>query len=572
MSLDDRFWKQYWDEGLEDLDPKRWESLGSIANAIQKTLDDFSNKIALDFLGIEITFKDLNAYSNQFAHALLDNGLIAGDVVAIHLPNNIEYIIALIGTLKAGCIISGVSILSRDVQIQYQLSDILEAGKKVALVTLNNYFINRVEKIISTLPQLKIVIISDFDAFKSKYKSDSNSIKSTAATRQIKPLLRKGLLDFHEDILKNYPTTNINVEHDASDVACIQYTGGTTGPPKGAMLTHSNILSNLVILNEWFGLKKGEDVACTGFPFFHIAGLSFCFNCLFNAQKQILIPDPRDIDYIVDALKTNKPSIITNVPVLYQLLLNNDKFKTIDFSNLKYCFTSAAPFPLEIYDDLEKVIGKGKLLELYGMTETSPVITINPYRGKKKPGSIGLPIMNTEIKIVDIHSNKEVPLGIPGEILVRGPQVMLGYYNKPEETKNAIDEEGFFHTGDIAIMDEEGYLKIVDRSKDMIIVSGYKVFSKKVEETIYRHPAIDNIAIIGIPNPKRPGSEIVKAFIKIDGDYQKTKSKESLKEEIVEFARKRCSPYEVPKIIEFIDDLPLTAEGNVDKKQLRNDN
>ncbi|MBN1802129.1 MAG: AMP-binding protein [Candidatus Lokiarchaeota archaeon] len=570
MSHEDRFWKKYWDEGLEDLDPDRWESLGSIANAIQKSIDDFPDKIALEFLGVELTFNQLNAYSNQFAHALLENGLEEGDVVAIHLPNNIEYVIALIGTLKAGCIVSGVSILSRDVQIQYQLSDILEAGKKVALVTLDTYFVNRVEKIISTLPQLKLVVISDFNAFISKFRSDSDTLKSRYTKNRIKPLFRKGLLDFHEDILEKYPSTPLDVDHDASAIACIQYTGGTTGPPKGAMLTHSNILSNLVILNEWFGLKRGEDVACTGFPFFHIAGLSFCLNCLFNAQKQVLVPDPRDINYIIDALKNNRPSIITNVPVLYQLLLNNENFKKLDFSNLKYCFTSAAPFPLEIYEDLESVIGEGKLLELYGMTETSPVITINPFKGKKKPGSIGLPIMNTEIKIVDVISNKEVPLGAPGEIFVRGPQVMQGYYNKPEETKNAIDEEGFFHTGDIAVMDEEGYLKIVDRSKDMIIVSGYKVFSKKVEETIYRHPAIDNLAIIGVPNPKRPGSEIVKAFIKIDEDYQTDKDEKSLKEEIEDFARKRCSPYEVPKIIQFVDDLPLTAEGNIDKKQLRN--
>ncbi|MFX1236584.1 MAG: AMP-binding protein [Promethearchaeota archaeon] len=565
MLYDDRFWKKSWDKGLKDIDPKEWESLGSLSKAIQDSFENFPDKIASYYMGTEITFKQLDEYSNQFAHALLDNEMKKGDVVAIHLPNTMQNLIAMVGTLKAGCIVSGVSTLLSDMQIQYQLSDIFEAGKKVALVTLDTYFVKRVRKIISTLPLLKLVIISCNDVSLRKCKSQSEK-----NPRKKKTLIGKGFLHFQQDILNKFPKTPINIEIDVSDIAFIQYTGGTTGQPKGAMLSHSNILSNLVILNEWIGLKKGEDIACSGFPFYHIAGLSFCLNCLFNAQKQVIIPEPRDINYICKVLKKHKPSIITNVPTLYQRLLYSKKFKKLDFSNLKFCFTSAAPFPTELKASLEDIIGKGKLLEIYGMTETSPVITLNPAKGKKKTGSIGLPIMNTELKIIDPLSKKEVPIGSPGEIIVRGPQVMKGYYNKPEETKNALDEEGFLHTGDIAVMDEEGYLKIVDRSKDMIIVSGYKVFSKKIEETIYRHPAVENLAIIGIPDPDRPGSEIVKAYIKIDDDFQMTKNQQSLKDDIINFARQRCSPYEVPKRIEFVKALPLTAEGNIDKKSLRN--
>jgi len=207
-------------------------------------------------------------------------------------------------------------------------------------------------------------------------------------------------------------------------------------------------------------------------------------------------------------------------------------------------------------------------LELYGMTETSPVSTMNPSNGLKKLGTVGMPFQNVELKIVDPGTNKEVPLGEAGEICVKGPLVMKGYYNKPEETKKAIDDDGYMHTGDVGIMDEDGYIRIVDRTKDMIIVGGYKVFSSKVEDVLSKHPAIDMLALIGLANPDRPGSEIVKAFIQLTPEYQ-DKDKKALENEIIEFAKEKCAPYEVPKIIEFSKEIPLTAVGKIDKKVLR---
>ncbi|MFW9825576.1 MAG: AMP-binding protein, partial [Candidatus Thorarchaeota archaeon] len=218
---------------------------------------------------------------------------------------------------------------------------------------------------------------------------------------------------------------------------------------------------------------------------------------------------------------------------------------------------------------LESMVGEGKLLEVYGMTETSPLTTMNPYKGKRKLGSIGLPLLNTELKLVDPETGKEVPLGEPGEICVKGPQVMKGYYNKPEETKKAIDEDGYMHTGDVAIMDDEGYLRIVDRTKDMIIVGGFKVFSAKLEDALTKHPAIDMVATVGIPNPERPGSEIVKAFIQLDPSFEYDGNEEILKEDIIAFARENCAPYEIPKLLEISEELPLTVVGKVDKKLLR---
>ncbi|MBA7679318.1 Long-chain-fatty-acid--CoA ligase [subsurface metagenome] len=218
---------------------------------------------------------------------------------------------------------------------------------------------------------------------------------------------------------------------------------------------------------------------------------------------------------------------------------------------------------------MESIVGEGKLLELYGMTELSPVASMNPSLGKKKLGTVGMPFLNVELKLVDPETGKEVPLGEPGEICVRGPLVMQGYYNKPEETKKAIDSDGYMHSGDVGIMDEDGYIRIIDRTKDMIIVGGFKVFSAKIEDVLAKHPAIGIIALIGLPNPDRPGSEIVKAYIQLNPDFEYDGNEEALKEDIIKFAKENCAPYEVPKIIEIAEELPLTVIGKIDKKILR---
>ncbi|MFW9783812.1 MAG: AMP-binding protein, partial [Candidatus Heimdallarchaeota archaeon] len=241
----------------------------------------------------------------------------------------------------------------------------------------------------------------------------------------------------------------------------------------------------------------------------------------------------------------------------------------IDKEMIDYVVSAAAPFPKESQEVLESVIGTGKLIELYGMTETSPLTIGNPSKGKKKLGHVGLPFPNVHFKLVDPDTDEIVPLGEPGEICIKGPMVMQGYYNKPEETKKAIDADGFMHTGDAGIMDEEGYVRIVDRTKDMIIVGGFKVFSAKLEDTLTKHPAIEMIATIGVPNPDRPGSEIVKAFIQIDPSFDYDGNEEALKEDILIFAKDNCAPYEVPKLIEITEELPLTTVGKVDKKILR---
>jgi len=311
---------------------------------------------------------------------------------------------------------------------------------------------------------------------------------------------------------------------------------------------------------------------CSAFPLFHLAGLMVGMTCVAKDVPQCLIPDPRNTKHICGEIAKYRPSLLTNVPSLYQMLMEEPIFKTLDFSNLKACISGAAPFAVESIEAFEAIVGKGKVLEVYGMTETSPILTMNPAGGQKKIGSVGVPVQSTRIKLVDIETGEtEVPVGEEGELIANGPQVMKGYLNKPDETAHAIRDfqgEKWLYTGDVARMDEDGYFSIADRVKDMLIVGGYKVFSREVEEKLYEMPDVEFCAIVGIPNPDRPGNDIVKLVVQ-RAETAKDKDPEALKNEIIEYCKKNMAAYKIPKIVEFAEEIPLTAVGKVDKKQLR---
>ena len=565
----DRIWMKNWDKGISDIDPKEFDT--TYPEMIAETFKTYTDKMAIEYLGVELSFKEIDEYSNQFAAMLIDHGFKKGDVVGINLPNTPQYIIALVGTLGAGCIVSGVSPLLSAVQIQYQINDLGSGGKQVALITLDAIFAGHIVKIADKMPQLKIVITTNVASFLPKIKQVLGKALGKVPKGKVTPLEGKVVLDLHKDVFGKYPTDPIRVDITPDDIGWIQYTGGTTGPPKGAMLSHRNCISNMKSIIAWLQWEMGKGILCSGFPYFHIAGLTVCESSLIAGFGQLVIPNPRDTDHIVKVMNKYHPTNLVNVPSLYQLLIKNPKFREIDHSELGTCVSAASPFPKESQVELESIIGKGKLLELYGMTETSPVITMNPSLGTKILGTVGLPIQNVELKLVEPDTGKEVPLGEPGEICVKGPLVMQGYYNKPEESKKVVDSDGYMHTGDVGIMDDEGYIRIVDRTKDMIIVGGYKVFSTKVEDTLIKHPAVGIVALIGEPNPDRPGSEIVKAYVQVHQNFEFDGNKDALKEEISKFAKKNCAPYEVPKIIEIVNQLPLTPVGKIDKKVLRSE-
>ncbi|MHB8909482.1 MAG: AMP-binding protein [Syntrophales bacterium] len=559
----EQFWRKSYDPGLADLDPAVWET--SYVDAVKETFKTYPQQTALAFMGVEITFAELDRCATRFANMLLGQGFRKGDVVGINLPNIPEYVIAWLGTLRAGCVVSGVSPLLSTDDMAYQLKDANARG----LVTLDAIFAGRLVKIASDLPDLKLVVAASVGGFLPGIKRFLGKLLKKIPQGKVTPLEGKTVLQFRDviDVARFDSGPGVKVTPD--DIAYIQYTGGTTGLPKGAMISHRNAVADLMIVQKWLGWEKGAWTALSGFPFFHIAGIFFNANCISLGWPQILIPNPRDTDHICGEIRKYKPDLLVNVPSLYQMLIANPKFKTLDHSRLRFCISAAAPFPEESQKALEQVVGEGKLLEVYGMTETSPLTTMNPSKGKKKLGTIGLPLINTDILLADPATGEEVPRGTPGEICVKGPQVMVGYYRKPEETKKVFDAKGYLHTGDVAIQDEDGYLRIVDRTKDMIIVGGFKVFSKKVEDVLVQHPAIASVAMVGIPNPERPGSEVPKAFITVAPGYAGAADEEALKVDIMKMAAEKLSPYEVPKMVEIRKELPLTAVGKVDKKALR---
>jgi long-chain acyl-CoA synthetase len=562
-----RFWMKSWDPNVKDLDPKEFET--TYPEFVKPIFEKYPKTMALAYQGLEMTFEDLNRHSNQFANMLIDHGFKKGDAVGINLPNIPEYLYSVVGTIKAGCIVSGVSPLMSDVQMQYQLDDLGKSGNKVGLVTLDAIFEHRLKKIAPSLPQLEIVVATSVVG--SFPKEQQKKIKAVQEIPEgiVSPLEGKKVYNYQDDVLANYSDDWPIVEISPDDIGWIQYTGGTTGPPKGAMLSHRNCVSNMKCIKAWLQWEEADGMLLSGFPMFHIAGLTVAESAIALGWGQILIANPRDALHICNQIKTYRPTVLVNVPSLYQILINFRKFKRLDHTKLRMCISAASPFPKESQEKLETIVGQGKLLELYGMTELSPVATMNPSIGEKKLGKAGIPIQNVLLKIVDPETNEELPLGKPGEICVAGPLVMQGYYNKPEETAKAVDEDGYMHTGDVGLMDEDGYVKIVDRTKDMIIVGGFKVFSAKVEDTLAKHPAVGMIALVGEPNPDRPGSEIVNAYIQLAPEFEYDGNEGALKEDLINFANEKCAPYEVPKKIHIMEDIPLTVIGKIDKKVLR---
>ena len=534
-----------------------------ISRAMQAVLD----KPACWFMARTFLYREIHDMTQRFITFLQANGFKKGDVVAISLPNCPQYLVAHVATILAGGVSSGLSPLLSPDEVAYQVND---SGAKF-LVTLDAVFEKVLTKILDKCPNLQGVVVSniaDYMGFSPVKVALGKALKKIPKGK-VTPWPGKLVIGFR-DVMKVSPNA-MPVDIDPThDLVLLYYTGGTTGHPKGVELTHANIIANLIQVENWIDLERGKDICLSAFPLFHLAGMFFCFYALFNSDSQILIPNPRDTDHLVNEWIAKRPTIIANVPSLYLMILNNPRAATIPrdvLDTVRIYVSGAAPFPAELIRKFENAMhAENKLIEVYGMTETSPLITANPFKGKKKIGTVGLPLPNTVIRILDLESGKPAPLGSPGEVTCKGPQVTRGYRNKPEETSTAIDEDGWLHTGDVGVMDEDGYITIVDRVKDMLIVSGYKVFSVHVEDILVKHPAIELVAIIGLKDPERPGSEIVKAIIKLYAGYP---APPETQDDIKKYAGEHLSKYENPKIWEFRDEIPLTAVGKVDKKVLR---
>lgn len=560
-----RFWKSKYDQYIQ---PDIEFEEKSLADTLKDSVKNYPNSIVYEFMGATATYKEFEENVISFANFLKDNGIKKGDKIAINLPNTPQYLIALYGGFYNGCIISGVNFLLTSNEIIYQLSD---CGAKV-LVTMDSFYEENVRKALSSgKTQVQIVVTTNVSDLMdlNPIKKFLGKLLNKIPSGKVKPIEGFKFFEFKE-IVKEYPSSNppkvkINPKED---LCFLQYTGGTTGPPKGAMLTHQNEICNIQQVSHWWEIdvKFGEDIYISGFPFFHLAGLFMGLGSIYYGGTQLLIPNPRDTDHMIELIEKWKPDVMVNVPTLYLMLLDNPKFSQLDISSIRLYISGAAPFPAESIKRFERVVGEHKVLEVYGMTEASPIVTANPYAGKRKIGTVGLPVSNTDVKIVNVENKeKEVPVGEAGEIVIKGPQIFHGYWNKPKETENALRDR-WFYSGDVGIMDEDGYLRIVDRTKDMINVSGFKVFSVEVDNKMSKHPAVDLASTIGVPDPDRPGSEKVKLYVKLKADYPASKE---IKAELREFAKNNLAKYKIPEIIELVEDIPLTSVGKIDKRALR---
>ena len=529
------------------------------AEKFREAVENDPSSTALIYMGKRISYGELDRLSNQLAAYFIEIGLKPDDVVGLHMPNIPAHYIGLVATQKAGLVSTGISPLLTAHEMEHQLND---SGAKVIL-TIDLLFEKVAEVADST--DFTTAIVSEVADFLPGIKRVLGKALKKIPTAEVKPLKGKTVISFM-DAIKGMPEDRVEVKRSMDDTIFIMYTGGTTGPSKGAELTQRSFMSNGQQTMTWLDLEfGGDEVMLSAFPLFHLAGKAIGGFCMANGYTQICVPDPRDMHFLIECIKKYKPAAIVNVPTVFFELMKQPEFKSLDLSNLLWCISAAAPFPAESIPELESVIGESKFIELYGMTECSPVTTCNPRYGAKKAGSVGLPYPDTEFKLVDPETGNLAELGEPGEICVRGPQVMKGYYNNPEETAHAL-RDGWMHTGDIARMDSEGYFYVVDRLKDMVIVSGFKVFTRELDDELMKHPDIEMAATIGYPDPERPGSERVMAAIVLKPGIEKSDAE---KEKILKYLRDTVAPYKVPKVIEFYDELPTSGVGKILKRELK---
>ncbi|MDD3719426.1 MAG: AMP-binding protein [Actinomycetota bacterium] len=549
----------------------------TFAEKFLEMADRYPDKTALIYMGNHITFRDIDLLSNQLAAYLIKSGVKPDDVVGLCMPNLPANYISIVAVQKAGAVSTGLSPLLTPVEMEHQIKD--SRTKVVITVDLlygivaqaaqNSDFTTVIySEIADFLPGIKEKLAKAYirqtalgKLLKKVKKLDEQL--SAIPHVEVQPIEGKTVVRFM-DAIAGMPKDRVHVKREMDDLIFLMYTGGTTGPAKGAMLTQRSYMCNRLQTLAYLDLTP-DTLALSAFPLFHIAGLALGGFSLTNGATQICVPNPRDTDFLIEAIEKYKPNIIVNVPTVFFELMKRDEFKAVDKSNLRFCLSAAAPFPPENMKELESVIGEGNFIELYGMTETSPVTCCNPRYGKKKPSSIGMPMPDTEFKLVDPETGQLAEQGEPGEMAIRGPQLMRGYLNQPEETANAV-RDGWMFTGDVARMDEDGYFYIVDRVKDMVIVSGFKVFTRELDDVLAKHPDVEMAASIGVPDPNRPGSERVAAAVVLKPGIEKNDVE---KEKIIAFLRENVAPYKVPKVIEFMDQLPTSGVGKILKRELK---
>ncbi len=559
----EKIWlKKYPPEVQPEIDLNQYNS---IVELFEESCRKFSEKTAFVNMGTELTYEDVNYMSAQFA-AFLQNtaGLKKGDRIAIQMPNVLQYPIVLFGALRAGLVVVNTNPLYTAKEMRHQFKD---SGAKAIVILANSAA--HLEEILSETDIQTVVVteVGDLLGF-------PKSLLVNSIVKYVKKMVPRYSLpeaySFWDAMELGATQTYTPVISSQEDLAFLQYTGGTTGVSKGAMLTHRNILANMLQIGEWMKplLKEGEEVAICALPLYHIFSLTVNGLAMTKiGATNLMVTNPRDIPGFIKTLRKNKFTVFPGLNTLFNALMNHPDFRQIDFTPLKASVAGGMALQTAVarrWMDLTKSV----IVEGYGLTETSPVVCCNPIDGKDKVGFIGLPLPSTEVKLVNEEGQEvnvsqisgDEGLSEPGELCVRGPQVMSGYWQQVEETAKVLDSEGWLKTGDVACVDQEGYFKIVDRKKDMILVSGFNVYPNEVEEAVMSNNKVLEVAAVGVADEK--SGEVVKVFV-VRKDPSLTA------DEVIETCRKNLTSYKVPKQVEFREELPKTNVGKILRRALK---
>jgi long-chain acyl-CoA synthetase len=541
-------WLDHYPDGVPtEINPDDYSSLTAL---IEDSFKKYADKPAFENMGKLFTFAEMDKLSRDFA-AYLQNelGLVAGDKIALQMPNLLQYPIAMFGALRAGLTVVNTNPLYTPSEMEHQFKD----SEAKAIVILAN-FAHNLEKILGKT-QIQHVIVTEIGDMIGGLKGAIVNFVVKKVKKMVPSYSLPGAIKFKDTVKKGSSLDFNKPEIKNTDLAYLQYTGGTTGVSKGAMLTHRNLVANLTQVHAWMihgGLKDGQEIFITALPLYHVFALVCnALVSVYVGANNVLITNPRDMPAFIKELGKHQFTVITGVNTLFNGLLNQPAFANLDFSKLKFAFGGGMAVQKAVSEKWESVTG-APLSEGYGLTETSPVLTANPLDGNGRVGYIGMPVPGTEIVLLD-DDGKEVKPGERGELCAKGPQVMAGYWQKPEETEKTFIN-GWLKTGDIAEMTEDGFFKIVDRKKEMILVSGFNVYPNEIEDVIASHPKVLEVGAIGVPDKK--STEAVKIYI--------VKSDDSLtEEEIKTYAKENLTGYKCPKYVAFTDELPKSNVGKI---------
>ncbi len=529
----------------------------TLHQSLTMAAEKYPNNTAIIFFDHKMTYRELDTAATRFAAALQGLGIKQGDRVMIYMPNTPQFVIAFYGILRAGAIVVPTNPQYVPRELAYQATD--SGSETIVALTMSWKTIREAR---AQTPFKRIILSNIKEYFPPVLKVLFTLAKEKKEGHKPQVSGEPGVYDF-QTLLKQAGEFK-PVEVKQEEVAVLGYTGGTTGVSKGAMLTHRNLVAQAAITLSWFVAREpGKDVFMGALPLFHSFGMTCVMNTgVHEGAAMILIPNPRDLPTVLKAAHKHRPTIFSGVPTMYAAINNYKDLKKFDLTSIKSCTSGAAPLPAEVQNTFERITG-GKLVEGYGLTETCSPTHVNPMSGTRKIGTIGVPLPNTLSKIVDPVTGADLPVGQVGEIAIKSPQVMLGYWNKPDETAKVMLPDGYFLTGDLGTMDEDGFFKVVDRKKDMFIVGGFNVYPREIEEVLYQHPKVLEAAVVGIPDIQR--GENVKAFIVLKPGETATA------EEIIEYCRQNLTRYKVPREIEFRDALPKTMVGKILRRTLRDE-